>query len=162
MQRTSLILLFLLFVFQSFAQRYIEGRVTRVADGDTFTMLDKHKKKIRVRFFGIDCPEIGQEYGRTAKNFTSSQVLDKKVKVEVMSKDRYGRVVGIVWVDRYTDLNLKLIQAGLAWDYPSYSKSDAYQQAELKARTRKVNIWSQRSPMAPWDYRKMMSKKKKS
>ena len=156
-----LIVLFLFFVFTSVAQQYIEGCVVRVADGDTFTIVDKYKKKIRVRFFGIDCPEIGQDYAHTAKSFTSSRTLNKTVKVEVKSKDRYGRVVGVIWLDPKTDLNLLLLQAGLAWDYPLYSKSREYHKAEVEARALKVNIWSQKSPIAPWDYRKANNKKKK-
>ncbi|MDR2283428.1 MAG: thermonuclease family protein [Sphingobacterium sp.] len=162
MKKTFLVCLFLFFVFTGVAQKYIEGRVVRVADGDTFTIVDKYKKKIRVRFFGIDCPEIGQDYAHAAKSFTSSRTLDKTVKVEVKSKDRYGRIVGVVWLDRNTDLNLLLLQAGLAWDYPSYSKSREYHKAEAEARARKVNIWSQKSPIAPWDYRKAKNKKKKN
>ncbi|MBL1409153.1 thermonuclease family protein [Sphingobacterium faecale] len=161
MQRMFLVVLFLLFIFQGLAQRYIEGRVIRVADGDTFTLVDLHKKKTRVRFFGIDCPEIGQEYGRAAKNYTSLHTLDKVVRVEVKNKDRYGRLVGVVWLDPSTDLNLKLIQAGLAWNYPAYSKSDTYREAEQQARVRKVNIWRLKSPTAPWEFRKLTKKGKR-
>lgn len=152
--------LFLLFKFSGFTQNYIEGHVVRVADGDTFTIVDKYNKKIRVRFFGIDCPESGQAYYRNAKRFTTSRTLDKKIKVEVKSKDRYGRVVGVVWIDEDTNLNLALIQAGLAWDYPPYSKSDVYQNAEVEARKRKVNIWSLKSHTAPWEFRKTNKKTK--
>ncbi len=159
MKKAFLVSLFLLFVFTAVAQKYIEGRVIRVVDGDTFTIVDKYKKKTKVRFFGIDCPEMGQHYGQTAKNYTSSHTLDKVLRIEVKSKDRYGRVVGIVWLDKRTDFNLMLLKAGLAWDYPLYSKSTSYMEAELLARKQKRNIWSQKSPVAPWDYRKEKNKK---
>lgn len=155
MKKTSLICLFLFFVLEGWTQTYIEGKVIRVADGDTFTIIDRYNKKTKVRFFGIDCPEVGQDYYRTAKNFTALHTLDKIIRIEVKNKDRYGRVVGIVRSEKYTDFSLMLLQAGLAWNYPQYSKSDIYQEAEMQARKDKVNIWSLKAPVAPWEFRKL-------
>jgi endonuclease YncB( thermonuclease family) len=45
------------------------GKVTSVADGDTFTM-ESETGKVRVRICGIDAPERGQPgYGQAAGNF---------------------------------------------------------------------------------------------
>ena len=42
-----------------------KGRVVKVADGDTVTVIqDKTNKKVKIRFYGIDTPEKSQEYGR--------------------------------------------------------------------------------------------------
>ena len=35
----------------------ITGKVVRVADGDTITILDSKKQQHRVRLIAIDCPE---------------------------------------------------------------------------------------------------------
>ncbi|WP_255492192.1 thermonuclease family protein [Cetobacterium sp. 2A] len=40
----------------------IQGKVIKVADGDTITIL-KNDEKIRVRLCGIDAPEKKQKYG---------------------------------------------------------------------------------------------------
>ena len=41
----------------------IEGKVVKVADGDTVTVLDADNKKHKVRLTGIDAPERRQAYG---------------------------------------------------------------------------------------------------
>jgi endonuclease YncB( thermonuclease family) len=41
------------------ADEFYSGRVTKVADGETFTINDDGQK-VRVRFCGIDSPERGQ------------------------------------------------------------------------------------------------------
>jgi len=54
------LLLCLLTVFTSFAKeptRSIEGLVTKISDGDTIHVTDSLGTKVKVRFYGIDCPE---------------------------------------------------------------------------------------------------------
>jgi Bacterial SH3 domain len=60
-------------------QRIEEGRVARVADGDTLTVITPNQTKLRIRMFGIDAPETpkgtkfpGQPYGPEAEPISSS------------------------------------------------------------------------------------------
>ena len=46
----------------------------------------------------IDCPEKGQPYGHKAKQFTADMVAGKAVKIRQIDTDRYGRIVGFVFV----------------------------------------------------------------
>lgn len=43
----------------------LEGEVARVVDGDTVDLLHDGVRD-RIRFYGVDCPEIGQPYGAEA------------------------------------------------------------------------------------------------
>ena len=64
---------------------------------DTITVLEgttQHK----IRFYGIDCPESGQDFGGRAKRFLSDMVFCKQVQVVQKDMERYGRVVGMVYV----------------------------------------------------------------
>lgn len=123
----SIILLILLFtVSVCFCQEVITGRVVKLADGDTFTILVEGNKQVKVRFHGIDCPESKQDFGTRAKQFTSELVFSKTVNVQVKDVDRYGRTIGIVILPDGRILNEELLKAGLAWHYKHYDKSEKY------------------------------------
>lgn len=158
------ITLFLLFLFTStllLAQQIITGRVIKVADGDTFTLLDSKNKKIKIRLYGIDCPEKNQNYYDAARNYLSKAILNKTIRVEVKNKDFYQRHVAVVWSPNNTNINLGLLRNGLAWHYTQYDKSKIYANAENAARRAKKNIWSEKNQLPPWEFRKQQKKKKK-
>ncbi len=46
----------------------LSGECIRVIDGDTIVVLIGNDK-IKVRLYGVDCPEIDQRYGKKAKRF---------------------------------------------------------------------------------------------
>lgn len=127
------------------------GKAIKIADGDTITVLTPDLKKIRVRLYGIDCPEKGQPFGEAARRFTAGMVGNKEVEVEELGSDRYGRVVGIVG-----GLNQALIEAGLAWVYPRYCKAPlcgSWRILEREARAAKSGLWSAPS-LPPWEWRR--------
>ena len=98
----------------SFA-RTIEGKVTKVADGDTITVLDSDNEQHRVRLAGIDAPEKKQPFGNASKKRLSELVGGKEVRVEFEKYDRYGRIVGKVLVTPPDCLTCgKTLDAGLA------------------------------------------------
>jgi len=84
-----------------------------VSDGDTIRVLDG-KQEIRVRLFGIDCPETGQPFGTKAKQFTSNAAFGKEVLVEGVDQDRYERTVADVILPDGTVLNHAVVEAGPA------------------------------------------------
>lgn len=77
------------FISLSCLSQTITGRVIRVADGDTVTLLDSTNTQIRIRLYGIDCPENGQDFSNVAKRFTSDLCFAKMVSVDVKDLDRY-------------------------------------------------------------------------
>ena len=130
------------------------GEVVGVADGDTITVLHNGKGE-RVRLYGIDTPEKRQAFGKKAKQFTSSMVFGKTVKVETKDFDRYGRTVGLVSINGES-LNETLIKAGYAWVYSRYCKESFckdWLNLESVARSGKIGLWSDPDPMPPWDFR---------
>jgi len=53
-----------------FAESELIGKVTNVIDGNTIEMVAQDNETYKVLLFGIDCPEIGQEFADKArKNF---------------------------------------------------------------------------------------------
>jgi endonuclease YncB( thermonuclease family) len=97
------------------AQSTLEGRVVGITDGDTLTLLvDRTQHKIRLA--QIDTPERAQPWGNKAKRALSKKVHRKTVTVRVSDTDRYGRLIGEIWLgDR--DINRELIREGYAWAY---------------------------------------------
>ena len=118
----------------SICQEVHTGKVVRIADGDTFTILVKGNKQVKVRCHGIDCPESNQDFGTKAKQFTSALAFSKVVSVEVKDTDRYGRTIGIITLPDGKILNEELLKAGLAWHYKHYDKSEKYASLENQAQ----------------------------
>ena len=137
------------------------GKVIGVADGDTITVLnDKHPVKIRL--YGIDCPEKRQPFGKRAKQFTSDLVFGKEVDIEPIAIDRYGRTVAFVGVGNLS-VNEELIKEGLAWVYVHYCKLPScteWQSLQLTAQTEKRGLWGDSGHIAPWEYRRQKRKYK--
>lgn len=137
---------------QAKAKETWSGKVVGVADGDTITVL-RDKSPIKIRLHGVDAPEKAQPFGERAKQFTSSLVFGKEVRVEVVTRDKYGRTVARVYVaDRC--LNEELLAAGLGWWYRPYSPTDKkLAQLEAGAKLAKRGLWAEANPTPPWDWR---------
>lgn len=132
----------------------LSGRVSKVADGDTVTIVDSQRTKYKVRLFGIDSPESDQPYYNAAKNALSKLVRGKSVGVEVKDTDKYGRVVGTVFVNGL-NVNLEMVKMGYAWWYEYYAPlNDDLREAQEHARAYKSGLWADNKPTAPWDRRR--------
>lgn len=81
------------------------------------------------------------------------------MQVETEKLDRYGRTLGKIMFDR-KDINLAMINAGLAWHYKKYQKDQShsdrllYEHAEDQARQQRIGLWRDRNPTPPWEWRK--------
>ncbi|MDD0848760.1 thermonuclease family protein [Campylobacter sp. 46490-21] len=69
----------LLLFFTLFSSLFdLDGKVVRVADGDTITILTDSKEQVKIRLFGIDAPERKQAFGQKSKDFWQSLLLVKE------------------------------------------------------------------------------------
>lgn len=89
---------FLFLLVSAASADLLQGRVVRIADGDTLTVLDADQVQHRVRLAGIDAPERAQPFGERAKQNLARLTFGKPVEIRWHKKDRYKRVVGQVWV----------------------------------------------------------------
>jgi micrococcal nuclease len=146
------------------------GKVLKVTDGDTIHIYDAGDNiKLRVRLFGIDAPETekknkktgkvskpGQPYGEEAFRVLKAKIDGKDVKIEIYDKDRYSRMVSVVWLgDR--NINREMVAEGWAWAYRQYldrPHASEYIKAEEDARKAKRGLWKLFNPMPPWEFRK--------
>ena len=130
----------------------LEGRVVKIADGDTLTMIvDGQQEKIRLS--DIDTPERKQPYGMRAKQALAEMTFGKTISVFTTSRDRYGRVIGHVTAEG-VDINAELVRLGYAWVYRRYSNDPALLCLEKSARAEKLGLWAESSPIPPWEWRR--------
>ena len=129
------------------------GKVVAVLDGDTVEVLHDGKAE-RIRLNGVDCPEKKQAFGQKAKQFTSSLVFGKTVVVVPSEKDRYKRTVGDVFLPDGVNVSYELVKAGLGWWYRKYSDDVILAGLELQAQLERRGLWTDPSPIPPWEWRK--------
>jgi endonuclease YncB( thermonuclease family) len=122
-------------------------------DGDTITGLDAEKVQHKIRLDAIDAPELGQPFGQASKKALSEKVFGKDVVVTVKTKDKYGRTVGHVLLDK-RDVNLEMLEEGMAWHYEKYDHNKRMREAEQSARAAKKGLCQDPDPEPPWDWRK--------
>ena len=134
------------------------ARVVGVLDGDTIDVLSADRTQTRIRLAGIDAPEKAQPFSQRSKQLLSDLVFGKTVEIEWSKRERYGRVVGRVLLDG-RDMNLEMVKAGLAWHYKTYEREQRpedrtlYATSETAARKKRIGLWTDLNPTAPWDYR---------
>ncbi|KAH8079679.1 hypothetical protein HD553DRAFT_277018 [Filobasidium floriforme] len=163
-------------------KRFIRGIVTSVGDGDGFriyhtpgpfysypfrfrnvpeTSKELKDQTISIRIAGIDAPETAH-FGRPAQAH-SQESLDwlrerllqparKRVKVQVLRRDQYGRIVGIPYVRRLLlpdqPLPIEMLKRGMAVVYESAGAEygpwglTKLKELEATAKSAKVGIWS--------------------
>jgi endonuclease YncB( thermonuclease family) len=162
-----------LFLYSPALADTLKGKVVKIADGDTITIVDDLGEKHRIRLAGIDAPEKNQPYGEISTQGLNKLVSGRIVTIEYEKRDRYKRVIGKVLVDppgevfcmalgcvKKIDAGLEQIKAGLAWHYKRYQMEQSeedrrlYSEAELEARTKPIGLWMGKERMSPWKWRR--------
>jgi endonuclease YncB( thermonuclease family) len=136
-------------------------RVVGVHDGDTITCLTSEKEQIKVRLDAIDAPELGQPFGQAAKRALSEKVFGKDVVVSPKKKDKWGRTVGHIIVGG-RDVNLEMLEEGMAWHYEKFDNNKRLREAEQSARVAQSGLWSDGNAVPPWEWRKNKNGRQKA
>jgi micrococcal nuclease len=134
-----------------------------VLDGDSLVVMHAGVKK-EIRLYGIDAPEFDQSFGKQARLCARALAFNKKVAVEPIETDKYGRTVAKVHIAGDC-LNELLIARGCAWVYTRYcrpAEKPAWEALEQDARQQALGLWAQPDPIPPWDFRagKLAAEKK--
>ena len=121
----------------------------KVVDGDTFYY---NGSKIRLAY--VDAPENNQPQGQMSKDWLEGYLRGKDLKFELVTLDKYGRKVCIVWVNGI-NLSEKIVEQGYAWNYDYFSKSEYLESLERTARVNKRGIWKYDNNIEPNVWRKL-------
>lgn len=149
----QIILYFLLSITLSLNAQ-LKGKIVKVQDGDTVTLLDSDNTQHKIRLNGIDAPENGQPYGDKSKEYLSNLIFGKTVTVEYKKKDQYKRILGVIYLGE-VNINAEMIRSGYAWNY-KYSRDKYYIKLQEKAKADKRGLWKDENAIDPWQWRKEM------
>ena len=127
---------------------------TIIIDGDTIRIGEE-----RIRFSGIDAPEINQTCisegvevfcGQISKSLLVDKTSLEQVKCISEGKDQYNRTLAECFVNGES-LSRYLVRQGYAFAYRKYSKK--FIKDEDYAKEKKMGMWNMKF-LFPWDYRK--------
>ena len=147
--KLSLYLFFGILIFSS-----ANSDLLIVTDGDTIRIGDE-----RIRFSGIDAPEIKQtciyqeiefKCGEFSKNLLIEKISNQEVSCIRENTDQYGRTLAECFVGKES-LSSYLVREGYAFAYRKYS--DKFILDEEYAQSKGNGMWSM-DFMFPWDFRK--------
>ena len=131
-------------------------QVASVADGDTFTAIDAHGERVRVRLLGIDAPETAQDGqpadcgADEATEALRRLIVGRPVTLagdpRADAVDRFGRHLAYATVDGQ-DVALALLREGMAaaWypaSEPEPTRYRDYLRLERAARATNVGLWA--------------------
>jgi endonuclease YncB( thermonuclease family) len=133
----------------------IVGKVIAVIDGNTVEVLDAANEKYKILLAGIDCPELGQDFGDKAKARLEKILLRKEVKVTLQGKDRFGNRLGVVLVGD-DDPRIQLLKEGLAWTAEKNPNPDL-EPYRTWAQQKGKGLWKLDNPTPPWTYRRQQT-----
>ena len=131
--------------------------VTRVIDGDTIEV-NMAGTLYRVRYIGIDAPELDDESPRLRALAQEAAELNRelvegggvRLEKDISAIDWYGRLPRYVYVDGIF-VNAELVRRGLAWAkaYPPDVKYQSIlEEAEAEARREEAGVWQEAQQIA--------------
>lgn len=124
-------LVFNLFFYQKI-QRFREKEqilVKDVFDGDTFYL----ENQLKVRLLNVDAPDLEYCAGQDSKKRLEELILGKKVRIDWVTTDQYGRALALVYQNK-NFINLIMVEEG----WGNYEGRKIDQSEELVAATRKA------------------------
>jgi micrococcal nuclease len=150
--KKSIFVLFILMLFlTSFAcaQNYT-GKVLSVTNSDNISVVCG-SNAATVRLNCAVCPAAGQPFAPEAQKMLEGLILNQSVEVRVVWTDHDNRQVARLLVNG-NSVAVQLAGAGMAWYDKRFQQDGQILQAQATAQGKKIGIWSQPDPVAPWDF----------
>jgi micrococcal nuclease len=142
------------------SQEVLTGVVTHVTDGDTlWVKLAGHSSSqnnddsVKVRFQGIDAPEICQSGGDASLAALKAKVLHQTVQLQTSRYDDYGRMLARVGMQG-DDVGAWMVERGQAWSYRYRNSPGPYAAQEQTARAARRGVWAVPGAVEPRVFRK--------
>jgi endonuclease YncB( thermonuclease family) len=119
-------------------KRVFDAKIVRVYDGDTcFAVfkLNNDYVKFKIRLEGYDSPEMKpaldsknreceKKSAQKSKEELEKHVLNKIVKLHCGKWDKYGRLLGTIYIDNNVNINQYMIDNGFGYVYGGGTKKE--------------------------------------
>lgn len=141
------------------AAETLQGVVIAVIDGDTVLFRPdasspSRRAFMKIRLADIDAPEHDQPYGDAATRALAAMVLERRVAVDTVATDVYGRTIGHIRVGAGEAVGLDLVRRGLAWPAARSRRAAAARALQHEARHERRGLWRDAAPVPPWVWRR--------
>lgn len=90
------------------------GKVVGISDRGAIRVW-REGKAVKVRLSGVGAPEKAQAFGTQGRKFTGDMAFQQTVTVMLCDTDRYGCLIGDVFLSDGRSLSQELVKAGMAW-----------------------------------------------
>lgn len=138
------------------SDQIMEAEVSAIVDGNTLTIKFKDGDAYDIQLSGIDSPEPGQDFSDEAKQFLQKRALNKRVKVQLLGKDRWGNRLAVIWLKGEVDLRVELLKEGLAWT-AERNPLPELENVRIEAQNKGKGLWQLTEPTPPWIFRRQQS-----
>lgn len=122
------------------------GKIVKVHDGDTVTVLQRDGSLANVRLANIDAPELMQQGGTASRDRLRDLIYGRDLNVAATSDTTYGRAVGTLTDRNATNYNLGQVRSGNASAYEQFLRDPAALQAQAEAAAAKAGFWATGGP----------------
>ena len=153
MKRLMFVFAGLLASINALPKEVLSGKIVTVIDGNTVELVAEDNETYKIKLHGIDCPQLGQDYGEKAKRYLEKMLLDKPVSVEMKGKDRWGTRLGVIIIDGELDPRYELLKEGLAWT-AEVNPNPELEGIREKAKEKGKGLWKDNNPTPPWVFRR--------
>ncbi|MEP3196462.1 MAG: thermonuclease family protein [Lentilitoribacter sp.] len=99
----------------------VVGVVNKIVDGDSL-YIDTHDKQVRL--WGVNAPERHEVGYNAATQSLRDLAFGRKLRVEIVGIDKYGRTLGRCYFEDDIELNHELIKTGNVKEYFRFTKGD--------------------------------------
>ncbi|MEE8261624.1 MAG: thermonuclease family protein [Gammaproteobacteria bacterium] len=134
------------------AETIHQGKVVKIADGDTLTQL-VDSEQLKIRLSDIDTPERKQPFGTKAKQALSEAGLWQAGPCSGSDSGPLRTDCGGVYVNG-VDMNRELVAQGFAWVYRKYSNDAELLRLEAEAKEKGLGLWADPNPIPLWEWRR--------
>ncbi len=161
MKKSLTFVIVILFIFSivnaAQSEEKAKCKVIEVLEGDSFVAqtTGDNSQTMKIRIYGVDSPEEGQNFYTEAKQFLKEKIGDKEVDIEILTTDNLDYRVCNVLTEDGENISEILIKEGYAW-WDDENAKDALTLKKLCAEAirEKKGLWADTSPLSPRDYRK--------